>query len=64
MVRDGDPSSLWVAKDFVAPRLSHLNKPELLDDANGLCSSEAWQTLTHTASSSVVTLMDSSAGRF
>ncbi len=64
MVRDGDPNSLWVAKDFMASRLSYLDKPKLLDDANSLGSSEPWQTLTHTASSSVVTLMDSGAGRF
>ena len=63
MVGDCDTSLLRITKDLMAARLPDLDKPERLDDPDGLISGEAWQPPTHTASSRVVTLIASGEGR-
>ena len=62
MIRNRDPDILGVAENLMAARLSHLNKSKLMNDPDSLVSGEARNPRTHTASSRVVTLMDSVEG--
>lgn len=62
MVGNRDANPLRITEDFMASRLSDLSETTALDQPDGLIGSQRRNTLTHTASSSVATLMDSRAG--